>query len=182
MAMTAHRNRIKIGCIADDFTGGSDAASFLAKGGLPVILYNGVPEGDIPPSFRDGAVVIALKSRTAPMDQVRAEFDRCLTWFEKMGTEQYYFKYCSTFDSTPEGNIGPCTDFIMDRLGVRRTILCPGLPVNGRTVKNGELFVLGVPLHESPMKNHPLTPMWDSRIAELTIRKTYTDTDPGIHG
>ena len=92
---------------------------------------------------------------------------RSLGWLKEQGVEKFYLKYCSTFDSTPEGNIGPVADAAMEFLGVSYTVLCPALPVNGRVVRNGELYVGGVPLHESPMKNHPLTPMWDARIANL---------------
>ncbi len=92
---------------------------------------------------------------------------RSLGWLKEQGVESFYLKYCSTFDSTPEENIGPVADAAMEFLGVSYTVLCPALPVNGRVVRNGELYVGGVPLHESPMKNHPLTPMWDSRIAGL---------------
>jgi uncharacterized protein YgbK (DUF1537 family) len=158
---------IRIGCIADDFTGGSDAASFLAEGGAKVLLYSGVPDTPLPGDFGSGFVVVALKSRTAPREEAVKETLAAFRWLEEMGTEQYYLKYCSTFDSTPEGNIGPTVDAVLDALGEAGTILCPGLPVNGRTVKDGRLFVNGVPLEKSPMKDHPLTPMWDSRIARL---------------
>lgn len=159
--------RIRIGCIADDFTGGSDAASFLDKGGLKTLLYNGVPKTPLPENFSDGAVVIALKIRTAEREQALDEAEAALAWLQANKTEQYYFKYCSTFDSTPEGNIGPVTDRILDTLGESGTILCPALPVNGRQVRDGRLYVNGVPLDQSPMKDHPLTPMKDSRIDRL---------------
>lgn len=159
--------RIQIGCIADDFTGGSDAASFLEKGGLKTLLYNGVPRSPLPDTFPGGAVVIALKIRTAERKQALAEVREALAWLQANETAQYYFKYCSTFDSTPEGNIGPVTDLILDTLGETGTILCPGLPVNGRQVRDGRLYVNGLPLDQSPMKDHPLTPMKDSRIDRL---------------
>ena len=155
-----------LGCIADDFTGASDAASFLQKAGLKTVLLNGVPEAEISLDRYD-AVVVALKTRTEPVaDAVRHSME-VVTWMEARGVTNYYFKYCSTFDSTREGNIGPILDAVLEYFREPYTILCPALPVNGRTVIGGHLYVNGVPLHESPMKDHPLTPMWDSRIKNL---------------
>ena len=154
------------GCIADDFTGASDAASFLVKGGMSVRLYNGIPERP-EDDGRAQAIVIALKSRTQETGQAVADSLRAARFLLDQGVKQIYFKYCSTFDSTPKGNIGPVADALMELLDVPCTILCPALPVNGRTVENGNLMVNGVPLHESHMKNHPLTPMWDSSIRRL---------------
>lgn len=159
--------QIRIGCIADDFTGGSDAASFLKKGGLKTLLYNGTPKTPLPDTFSGSAVVIALKIRTAAREQALTEAKEAFNWLRANGTDQYYFKYCSTFDSTPAGNIGPVTDLILDALEETGTILCPALPVNGRQVKDGRLYVNGVPLDQSSMKDHPLTPMKDSRIDRL---------------
>ncbi len=156
-----------LGCIADDFTGASDAASFLVKGGMSVRLYNGVPETDRTGEMEEQAAVIALKSRTQRREGAVEDSLRAARFLLKKGVKQIYFKYCSTFDSTPEGNIGPVADALMELLGAPYTLLCPSLPVNGRIVEGGRLMVNGVPLDESPMKNHPLTPMWDSRIEEL---------------
>lgn len=160
-------NNLLWGCIADDFTGASDAASFFEKGGLKTVLYNGIPENGIVPDSDVRAVVIALKIRSAERSEAVKSALRALEWLQSIGTKQIYFKYCSTFDSTPKGNIGPVSEAVMDALGETKTILCPALPVNGRTVVRGRLFVNGVPLDESPMKNHPINPMWDSEISEL---------------
>lgn len=156
-----------IGVIADDFTGGSDAASYLSAGGMDTILCSGIPGDDFELPQNCDAIVIALKSRTeetvhavsASLKGVR----QLLSW----GVQQIYFKYCSTFDSTDKGNIGPVTDAVMDELNVSGTILCPALPDNGRTVRNGILYVNGTPLEKSSMRNHPLTPMRKSRISDL---------------
>ena len=155
------------GCIADDFTGASDAASFLVKGGMSVQLYNGVPEHISAEGEGAQAMVIALKSRTQKTDEAVADSVAAARFLLDCGVKQIYFKYCSTFDSTPEGNIGPVADALMELTGAPYTLLCPALPVNGRTVENGCLIVNGLHLHESHMKDHPLTPMWDSRIASL---------------
>lgn len=161
----AERKRV-LGCIADDFTGASDAASFLQKAGMQTVLLNGIPEAEIPVQDYD-AVVIALKTRTEPVAEAVSHSMEAVKWLEQRGATHYYFKYCSTFDSTREGNIGPVLDAAMEYLKEEYTLLCPALPVNGRIVKDGHLYVNGVPLHESPMKDHPLTPMWDSRIKNL---------------
>lgn len=155
-----------LGCVADDFTGASDAASFLQKAGLRTILLNGVPDRKISVGQYD-AIVIALKTRTEPVCEAVSHTMEAVEWLEKHQASQYYLKYCSTFDSTKEGNIGPILDAVLEYFNEPYTLLCPALPVNGRTVQNGHLYVNGVPLDESPMKNHPLTPMWDSRIKNL---------------
>lgn len=159
---------IKLGVVADDFTGASDVASFLVEAGVPTVLCSGIPER-IPEGY--SAAVIALKSRTQPVKEAVQDSLCALETLRQAGAEKFYIKYCSTFDSTPEGNIGPVVDAAMDWLGVSCTVLDPALPINGRTVKDGRLFVFGTPLDESPMKDHPLTPMWDSRISELMRRQ-----------
>lgn len=158
-----------LGCIADDFTGASDAASFLVKGGMSVRLYNGIPEGSAsgPQPDEAQAIVIALKSRTQETRLAVADSLMAARFLLEQGVKQLYFKYCSTFDSTPSGNIGPVADALMELTKAPYTLLCPSLPVNGRTVEGGRLMVNGVPLHESHMRNHPLTPMWDCRIDKL---------------
>ncbi len=154
-----------LGCIADDFTGASDIASFFAKGGMRTRLYNGVPQKGCDADF--DAAVIALKTRTQETAFAVEESMAALKWLRDQGAERFYVKYCSTFDSTPRGNIGPICDASMEFLQTPYTVLCPALPVNGRVVRGGRLFVNGVPLEQSPMKNHPLTPMWASSVEEL---------------
>lgn len=154
----------KIGVIADDFTGASDAASFLLKGGARVIMCN-----EIPDYLNDDfdALVIALKIRSIPCNEAVEQVKRALFFLKNQGCNCFYYKYCSTFDSTPEGNIGVVMDYLIDTLHVPYTVLCPSLPVNGRIVENGYLYVNGIPLDQSSMKNHPLNPMWDSYIPNL---------------
>lgn len=132
-----------------------------------MVLFNGIPQQHPKLRKEAGAIVIALKSRTAPVEEAVGESLAAFAWLKQMGAAQLYLKYCSTFDSTPEGNIGPVIDAVMEQYGYDRTVLCPALPVNGRTVKNGILYVNGVPLGESAMRNHPLTPMRQSRLAQL---------------
>ncbi|MBQ5755424.1 MAG: four-carbon acid sugar kinase family protein [Oscillospiraceae bacterium] len=155
-----------LGVAADDFTGAGDAASFLAGQGLRTFLINGLPRPGAALPECD-AVVIALKSRSLPAERAVRECSGAFEWLRKAGAEKLYFKYCSTFDSTPAGNIGPVADYMLDTLCQPFTVLCPGLPVNGREVKDGVLYVNGQPLAQSPMRNHPLNPMWDSRIDRL---------------
>jgi 3-dehydrotetronate 4-kinase len=158
-------NRLRFGVIADDFTGGSDIASFFVKGGLSTVLYTGVPDIEEAPEAE--VCVIALKTRTQNPNEAVKDSLEAIGWLKEQGAQQFYIKYCSTFDSTPEGNIGPICDAVMEVLEVPYTILCPALPVNGRIVKKGCLYVNGVPLHKSPMKDHPLTPMWDCDLVRL---------------
>lgn len=164
--MSRKESKILIGCVADDFTGAGDAASFLVENGIKTILFNGVP-GDENLAMDCTAVIIALKTRNIdPKDAVTDTLE-AFHWLEEHGAEQFYIKYCSTFDSTPEGNIGPTVDAVMETFGEKYTVLCPSLPVNKRTVRDGRLFVDGLPLDESPMRKHPLNPMWDSHIEKL---------------
>ncbi len=159
--------KLLLGIVADDFTGASDAASFAAAAGLSTVLVNGVPKAELQLPTGTEVVVAALKSRTAPVEEAVSESLRAFKRLKEMGAEQLYFKYCSTFDSTDQGNIGPVIDAVMEHYGYDRTVLCPSLPVNGRTVRDGILYVNGVPLSESSMRNHPLTPMRKSRIRDL---------------
>lgn len=157
---------MKIGCVADDFTGASDAASFLVTGGLETVLYNGVPRGlDDPQAMR--AAVIALKTRTQETASAVSDSMEAIDWLMDKGCRTVYIKYCSTFDSTPTGNIGPICDAAMEMLNTPYTLLCPSLPVNKRTVEDGRLYVGGIPLEQTHMSKHPLTPMWDSCIPAL---------------
>jgi 3-dehydrotetronate 4-kinase len=160
-----------MGCIADDFTGGTDLASMLVKSGMRTVQTIGLPEANL--RFDDvDAVVIALKSRTAPVDQAVAESLAALRALRELGCQQFYFKYCSTFDSTPAGNIGPVAEALMDELGVNFTIACPAFPANGRTIYKGHLFVGNVLLSDSSMRHHPLTPMTDSNLVRVLQQQT----------
>lgn len=159
------RKPYRLGCIGDDFTGSSDAASFLAKSGMRTLLLNGIPESL--PELDCDAIVIALKTRSIEKQEAVKSSMEALSWLGKRGFNHFYIKYCSTFDSTKDGNIGPIIDAAMEKYREAYTILCPALPVNKRMVKNGILWVDGIPLAESPMRNHPLNPMWASKLADL---------------
>lgn len=159
-----------LGCIADDFTGATDLAGLLARSGAAVSLRIGAPDAPSsgePPGDAAAIEVIALKSRTAPAAEAVRDCRAALAWLRAAGAERFYWKYCSTFDSTPTGNIGPVAEALMDDIGAAQTIYCPAFPENGRTVFMGTLFVGRRPLAESPMKDHPLTPMRDSNLMRL---------------
>ncbi|CPR15151.1 four-carbon acid sugar kinase family protein [Brenneria goodwinii] len=158
-----------LGVIADDFTGATDIAGFLAGNGLSTVQLNGVPPQDYHVDAQ--AAVISLKSRSCPPEQAVADSLNALAWLQVQGCRQFYFKYCSTFDSTAQGNIGPVTDALLDALGETQTVISPALPVNGRTVYQGYLFVMDRLLSESGMRDHPLTPMTDSYLPRLMERQ-----------
>ncbi|MCG0284275.1 3-oxo-tetronate kinase [Streptomyces sp. PSAA01] len=163
---------IRLGCIADDFTGATDLANNLVRAGMRVVQLIDVPPGGAEEPVDADAVVIALKSRTVPAaDAVEASL-RALAWLRSAGAEQIYFKYCSTFDSTPAGNIGPVAEALMDALGTDFTIATPAFPDNGRTVFKGHLFVGDVLLSESGMRHHPLTPMTDPHLVSVLGAQT----------
>jgi uncharacterized protein YgbK (DUF1537 family) len=154
-----------LGCIADDFTGGTDLAGMLVKAGMRTVQLIGVPQGPLPDDV--DAIVIALKSRTNPVDEAVSESLAALRRLQDAGCRQFYFKYCSTFDSTPRGNIGPVAEALMRALGTDFTIACPAFPANGRTIYKGYLFVGDVLLSESGMRHHPLTPMTDANLVRV---------------
>ena len=163
--MTPSSPRLLLGCIADDFTGATDLANNLVRSGMRVVQAMGVPAG--PLEAGADAVVIALKSRTIPAADAVAQSLDALAWLQAQGTQQIYFKYCSTFDSTAAGNIGPVAEALMDALGTDFTIATPAFPDNGRTVFKGHLFVGDGLLNESGMQNHPLTPMTDANLVRV---------------
>jgi len=158
-----------LGAIADDFTGATDLAGMLVQGGMRTVQLLGVPDG--PPPETD-AVVVALKSRTIAPQEAVAQSLAALGWLHEAGARQFFFKYCSTFDSTDRGNIGPVADALMTALDTDFTIACPAFPENGRTIFRGHLFVGDVLLSESGMKDHPLTPMTDANLARVLQRQT----------
>lgn len=154
-----------LGVIADDFTGATDIAGFLVGNGLPTTQLIGVPADGV--TVDADAAVVSLKSRSSAPEEAVAQSRAALRWLKAQGCKQFFFKYCSTFDSTARGNIGPVTDALLEDLGDTFTIICPSLPVNGRTVYYGYLFVGDVLLSESGMRHHPITPMLDSNLMRL---------------
>lgn len=161
------------GCIADDFTGASDLANTLAKGGMTTVQFAGVPQSTDPPACEAG--VVALKTRSiAAGDAVRQSL-AALDWLRDQGCRQFMFKYCSTFDSTPEGNIGPVAEALANALDAPAAVVCPVFPATGRTLFMGHLFVQDRLLSESGMKHHPLNPMTDPNLRRWLRRQTQCD-------
>lgn len=158
-------HRLLLGCIADDFTGATDLANNLVRAGMRAIQTIGIPTQPLRSDV--DVVVIALKSRTIPVADAVAQSLAALHWLQAQGAKQIYFKYCSTFDSTSEGNIGPVTEALMQAMGTDFTIATPAFPDNGRTVFKGHLFVGDVLLNESGMQHHPLTPMTDPNLVRV---------------
>ncbi|WP_410657668.1 3-oxo-tetronate kinase [Amycolatopsis sp. lyj-112] len=162
-----------LGAIADDFTGATDVAVAFRRGGLRTLLFFGVPPETEELPAHD-AVVIALKSRSTPVaDAVASSLD-ALHRLRDRGTDQVYFKYCSTFDSTPRGNIGPVLDALSQALQAGTVVTTPSSPAHGRTQYQGHLFVGDTLLAESPMRDHPATPMTDSHLPRLLRAQTDT--------
>ena len=151
-----------LGCIGDDFTGSSDLGNTLTKAGMRSVQYVGVPDRPAEPDVEAG--IVALKSRSIPVPDALEQSLAALDWLRAQGCRQFMFKYCSTFDSTTEGNIGPVADALADALGARQVIVCPAFPATGRSIYQGHLFVKDRLLSESGMQHHPLTPMTDPDI------------------
>ena len=162
-----------LGCIADDFTGATDLANNLVRAGMRTVQTIGVPESA--DALVADAIVVALKSRTVPATDAVAQSLKAYQWLKAQGVSQIYFKYCSTFDSTPAGNIGPVTDALLDAIhgeGKGFTIVCPAFPENQRTIFNGHLFVGEQLLSDSGMRDHPLTPMTDANLVRVMQAQT----------
>lgn len=162
--------KIHLGCIADDFTGATDLANNLVRAGMRVVQTIGIPQ--TPLDAEVDAVVVSLKSRTIDPEDAVLQSVSALKWLQDQGASQIYFKYCSTFDSTAQGNIGPVTDALMAALGIDFTIATPAFPDAGRTVFKGYLFVGDVLLNESGMQDHPLTPMTDPNLVRVLQAQT----------
>jgi len=162
---------VLLGAIADDFTGATDLANTLVRHGMRTVQRIDVPNAGSTVADAD-AVVVALKSRTTPAAEAVAQSLDALAWLRRQGARQILFKYCSTFDSTDGGNIGPVADALLDALGHDFTVFCPAFPENGRTIYNGYLFVGDVLLSESGMRDHPLTPMRDPSLVRVLARQT----------
>jgi len=158
---------LRLGCIADDITGATDLANALVGRGVSTQIVFGVPRLSMTIDPGVGAIVVALKTRTAPVDDARRQSIESARWLISVGATQLYVKYCSTFDSTSQGNIGPVTEALADVLGSRIIAHAPSYPSMGRTLYNGNLFVHGVPLNETSMREHPLTPMRDSNLVRV---------------
>lgn len=159
-----------LGCIGDDFTGSSDLANTLAKGGMRTVQYCGIPNKSATADVQAG--VIALKSRSIPAADAVRQSLAALDWLQAEGCRQFFFKYCSTFDSTDAGNIGPVADALADALDARQVVVCPAFPGAGRSVYQGYLFVKDALLNESGMEDHPLTPMRDASLRRLMARQS----------
>jgi 3-dehydrotetronate 4-kinase len=162
---------ILLGAVADDFTGATDLASMLVTRGMRTLQTIGVPDAGLDTGDAE-AVIIALKSRTAPAQQAVDQSLAALSWLRARGARQFLFKYCSTFDSTADGNIGPVADAMMEALETDFALVCPAFPTNKRTIYQGHLFVGDQLLSDSPMKDHPLTPMRDSSLLRLMAAQT----------
>jgi uncharacterized protein YgbK (DUF1537 family) len=158
-----------LGCIADDVTGATDLSLMLARHGMSVVQILGRPDSALPPDV--DALVVALKTRTAPATDAVTESLAAASWLRKQNARQLYFKYCSTFDSTEEGNIGPVAEALLDFVGSDFAVICPSFPDNQRTVYQGHLFVGGELLSESGMRYHPLTPMTDANLVRVLDRQ-----------
>ncbi|MEQ8587860.1 MAG: four-carbon acid sugar kinase family protein [Thalassobaculaceae bacterium] len=160
-----------LGCVADDFTGATDLANNLVRGGMRTVQLIGVPGPETAVPDVD-AIVVALKSRTNPAAEAVDMSVAALDWLKTAGCRRFLFKYCSTFDSTDAGNIGPVADALLDRLGADFTIACPAFPETGRTIFKGHLFVGDQLLSDTHMRHHPLTPMTDSNLVAVLGRQT----------
>ncbi|MEV4114529.1 3-oxo-tetronate kinase [Nonomuraea sp. NPDC049695] len=160
-----------LGCVADDYTGGTDVAAALRRSGLRTVLLFGPPRPATAVPDCD-AVVVALKTRSVPAQEAVTASWAARDWLVRQGIGRVYFKYCSTFDSTDQGNIGPVADLLTDAAGGRPAVVCPAAPEHGRTVYQGHLFVGDRLLSDSAMRHHPLTPMTDPDLVRVLARQT----------
>lgn len=171
-----------LGCIADDFTGATDLAALLARSGIDVSLRIGIPDADPIPHSIASVEIIALKCRSIAPAEAVSQTVAALSWLQKTGASRFFWKYCSTFDSTPQGNIGVVAEALMEKLGITQTIYCPSFPENGRRVFMGHLFVDDQLLADSPMKDHPLNPMTNSNLQVILSPQVQGKTGLIPHG
>ena len=162
---------ILLGCVADDFTGATDLANTLVKAGMRTVQLLGVPRKGLKVPEAD-CIIVALKSRSNPASEAVTMSLAAMDWLRQQGARQLYFKYCSTFDSTDKGNIGPVADAMLDAIGADFTVFNPSFPTNKRTVYKGYLFVGDELLSESGMRHHPLTPMTEPSLVRVLQRQT----------
>ncbi len=162
---------VLLGAIADDFTGATDLCNTLVRRGMRTVQLIGVPASAATVPDAE-AIVVALKSRTVPAEEAIEKSLAALACLQKAGARQILFKYCSTFDSTDAGNIGPVAEALMEALGTDFTLFCPAFPEAGRTIYSGYLFVGEVLLSESGMRDHPLTPMRDPSLVRVLQRQS----------
>ncbi|MGB7325284.1 MAG: 3-oxo-tetronate kinase [Rubripirellula sp.] len=175
---TPYTRQPYLGCIADDVTGATDLAINLAQGGMRVVQVLGVPSTNTADQICDvDAIVVALKTRSIPKENAIDQSIESARWLKRVGVERYFFKYCSTFDSTDRGNIGPVAEALMEELNVGQTIFCPAFPRAGRTVYRGHLFVGDQLLNESGMQNHPLNPMTDANLVRFLTKQSTKKVD-----
>lgn len=161
-----------LGVVADDYTGATDLAGMIARQGLRVVQYLGVPDEVLATDV--DCVVVALKNRSTPAAEAVAEAREAAEWLRGIGASQLYFKYCSTFDSTDAGNIGPVGDALAELVGANAVVFCPATPEHGRTTYLGHHFVHDTLLSESPLRDHPLNPMRDPDLRRVLARQTST--------
>lgn len=182
------RNAV-LGCIADDVTGATDLANNLVQGGMRVVQVLGAPDAKTLARLSEAdAIVVALKTRSILAQDAISQSLKSLNALREIGVARFYFKYCSTFDSTEHGNIGPVSEALMDALGVEQTVFCPAFPRAGRTVYHGHLFVGDSLLNESGMQSHPINPMTDANLTRFLAKQTsrgiglvsYDDIRPGV--
>jgi len=186
--MSSKKRNLILGCIADDVTGATDLAINLVQGGMRVVQLLAIPTKLELSELDADAVVVGLKTRSIPKREAKEQSVQCLRVFRQSGIERYFFKYCSTFDSTSEGNIGPVAAALMETIDMEQTVFCPALPRNGRTVYQGHLFVNGKLLNESGMENHPLNPMTDANLVRVLSQQcdrnvgllSFEDIEAGI--
>jgi uncharacterized protein YgbK (DUF1537 family) len=167
-----------LGCIADDVTGATDLSLMLSRHGMSVVQVLGQPESE--PQADADALVVALKTRTIPALEAVSQSVAAAKWLLAHGARQLFFKYCSTFDSTDEGNIGPVAEALLELVGSNFTIVCPAFPENGRTVYKGHLFIHGRLLSDSGMRDHPLTPMTDANLVRVMERQCRQSGSVGL--
>lgn len=177
---------MRLGAVADDVTGACDLAGRVVEAGLPAsVLFGTAGDERLFPSDGDGCAVVALKIRTVPAAEAATQAATAARRLLAADASLLYQKYCSTFDSTPRGNIGPIADAMAEVAGGASmargmtsravTVGTPATPASARTQYAGTLFADGVPLAESPLREHPLTPMRDSNVMRLLSPQTRAD-------
>ena len=145
--------------IADDLTGASDAGVTFADRGLrtTVWLDHSTPLDELDADV----LVVDTDSRAATPEDAYARMRSALERVRPNAPGDVVKK----IDSTLRGNIGPELRAMLDAIPEALAIVCPAFPAQGRTCRNGTMYVHGTPVDRTDAARDPFAPVHDARVA-----------------
>ncbi|RCX13037.1 uncharacterized protein YgbK (DUF1537 family) [Fontibacillus phaseoli] len=158
---------MNIAVIADDLTGANDTGVQMARQGLATSVLLELKTG----GGKQEAVVFDTDSRSLPpLEAYQKVKDVCL--FLGRGGEAFSPVIYKKFDSTLRGNIGSELDAVYETLQPDFIVIAPSFPRAGRTLRNGIVYVNGMPLHETEMAYDPKHPATESAFSAILERQS----------